>query len=241
MNSTSQQSNTEKKIEAIFWPVTDGETGEIAAYQCDPMMSLGDGNCMNGDDVLMVGGKERVLDQPLLAKNLVSVLELVGQFLRDKEMTGDNSPVIVPLNAVAVSVPSVANAFADKCREIESQFSGRLIFEIFNFPENFTLDYLDQLGILVFPFSKYYTARPSPSQIDFKNFANCNFQGVAFDLKNKPWPADKIRPHLEKFRQSAEFNRLVPHLRGVGSQEILDVARELDFKFFSGSVVQPAQ
>ena len=194
MNASPQPSNSEGKIETSFWPVLEGETGEIVAYHCDPMMSLGDGNCMNGDDVLMVGGKERVLDQAVLSKNLSSILNLVATFLRDKEMSGHLLPVVVPLNAVAVSVPAVATSFADVCREIEGQFSGQLIFEIFNFPERFTLDYLDQLGILVFPFSKYYTARPSPSLIDFKLFANCNFQGVASISRTSPGRRKKSVP-----------------------------------------------
>ncbi len=111
---------------------------------------------------------------------------------------------------------------------------------MFNFAEKLFLDYLDHLGILVFPFCKYYAARPSSSLIDFKLFANCNFQGVAFDLKNKPESADKILPHLVKFYQSAKFNRLVAHFRGVGIQEIFGLACEIEFKYFSGTIVQPA-
>ncbi len=68
MNSSPQPANFDVKIEASFWLVLEDDTGELAAFHCDPMIFLADGNCMTGEEVLMVGGKEKVFGQAVLSK-----------------------------------------------------------------------------------------------------------------------------------------------------------------------------
>ena len=228
-------------FDVAYWPIVRDTETSSSAYYCVPILTDRDGNSLIGDDVLLLGSKERVLDQATLAKNLQSMLNSVFRFLNKRQIAGETPRLIIPLNSAALSVESVSTVFADICREIDKEFSGQMVFEIFNFKDRLTIDQLDKIGILVFPFCRHYIARPSPGLTDFKVFANTNFQGVSFDLMNKPWPVDRIKPHLEKFCNSAEMNRLAPYINGVATKEVYDLTLDLGFKYLNGSGVQQAQ
>tara|TARA_B100000315_G_scaffold210618_1_gene207008 strand:+ start:13933 stop:14652 length:720 start_codon:yes stop_codon:yes gene_type:complete len=238
MNNTAQQQPTgEGRFDAKFWQLESYKHPGQQFYYCSPAFIAADGTAIVGDDFLMAGSEERVLDQKLISHNIFGTIRLVANFLHECKLKGEEAKVVVPLNATAVSVETVAVDFADTCREYFADISDQIIFEMVNFPDKFTIDYLDHIGILVFPFCQEYIARPSPAWTNFTIFANCNFQGVSFDLKNKPWPSDKIRPHLEKFCQSASLNRLTPYLMGAASPDIQGLANELGFKFVAGKAI----
>ena len=235
--AAQQQPVGEGRFDAKFWQLEAFEHPGQQYYYCTPAFIEADGTAMIGDDFLISGSEERVLDQKLISRNIHATIRLVAGFLHDSKLKGEEAKVVMPLNAKAVSVESVASEFADGCREFLADVNGQIIFEMMNLPPKFTIDYLDHLGILVFPFCQEYIARPSPAWTDFTIFANCNFQGVSFDLKNKAWPPDKIQPHLEKFCQSANLNRLTPYLLGAASSDIQGLANELGFKFVAGKAV----
>ncbi len=238
MNEVAQkQTSSEARFDAKFWKLEAIETPEQSFVYCMPAFISSNGSAIVGDALLTVGAEERVLDQELLAKNVVGVIKQVAKFLRTNELEGGEEKVIIPINAEAMSVERVARALTGACRELLNSYNGKIIFEMMNFPAKISIDYLDNLGILVYPFSSEYIARPSPSWTDFTIFANCNFQGVSFDLKNKDWPVDKIRPHLEKFCKSADRNRLTPYLLGAATSDIKGTAIDLGFKFIAGNAV----
>ena len=238
MNDAAQQQPAgEGRFDAKFWRLESYEHPEQPYYYCTPAFIEADGTAVIGDDLLIAGSEERVLDQKLISRNILGTIRLVANFLHDCKLKGEEAKIVVPLNATAVSVEAVATEFADGCREFLADNNSQIVFEMVNLPAKFTIDYLDHLGILVFPFCQEYIARPSPAWTDFTIFANCNFQGVSFDLKNKAWPADKIQPHLEKFCQSANLNRLTPYLLGAASSDIQGLANELGFKFVAGKAI----
>jgi len=233
----TQQPTGEAKFNAKFWRLEAFELLGQSYYYCTLAYIAADGAATFGDALLVAGAEERVLDQKLLTRNILGTIKMVASHLHDCRLKGEEAKVIVPLNAEAVSVGSIASSFTDACRDFLGDYSGQIIFEMMNFPPKFSIDYCDHLGILVYPFCKEYIARPSPAWTDFKLFANCNFQGVSFNLQNKAWPADKIQPHLEKFCQSANLNRLTPYLLGAATSEIQNLAVGLGFKFVAGNAV----
>ena len=202
-----------------------------------PAYISADGSAVFGDALLTMGAENRVLDQELLAKNTVGTIKQVANFLYNAQLEGIAEEVLMPINASALSLDTVARAFTSACREHLNPYVGQVIFEMMNLPTKLSIDYLDNLGILVYLFGPNYIARPDPSRTDFTIFANTNFQGVSFDLKNKAWPVDKIQPHLEKFCQSADRNRLKPYLLGAATPEIQSAAIDLGFKFIAGNAV----
>jgi hypothetical protein len=238
MNGVAQkQPSGEARFDAKFWKLISSEDTDPSFFYCTPAYISADGTAVFGDALLTAGAEERILDQELLAKNVVGVVQQVAKYLHNSKLDGVNAKVVLPINAEAMTVEPVASAFINACREMLSEYNGQIVCEMMNFPAKFSIDYLDNLGILVYSYSPEYIARPNPAWTDFKIFANCNFQGVSFDLKNKAWPTDKIQPHLEKFCKSANMNRLTPYLLGAATPEIQSVAVDLGFKFVAGSAV----
>ncbi|MBT3991491.1 MAG: hypothetical protein HON14_05890 [Rhodospirillaceae bacterium] len=237
MNDVAQQPSGEAKFDAKFWKLDSLEQPENSYFYCTPAFISADGKAIFGDALVTAGAEDRVLDQELLAKNVVGVIQQVAKFLYKSNLEGEKPKVVLPVNSEAMSVDPVASALTSSCRELLNSYNDQVMFELMNFPPKFSIDYLDNLGILIYPFSPDYIARPNPAWTDFTIFANCNFQGVSFDLKNKAWPADKIQPHLEKFCKSATANRLTPYLLGAATPEIQGVAIDLGFKFICGNAV----
>ena len=238
MNDVAQkQPSGEGRFDAKFWKLVSPEETDPPFFYCTPVFISAAGTAIFGDAVLTAGAEERILDQELLAKNVVGVVRQVAKYLHNSKLEGVDAKVILPINAEAMTVEPVASAFTNACREMLSQHNGQVVCEMMNFPAKFSIDYLDKLAILVYSFSHEYIARPNPAWTDFKIFANCNFQGVSFDLKNKAWPADKIQPHLEKFCKSANMNRLAPYLLGAATSEIQELAIDIGFKFVAGNAV----
>ena len=241
MNESTAVSNSATgNLSARFWPVVVSGAPAENLYYCMPEIETAEGDYKSGDEVLLAGSTERILDQARLTSTISEVLIHVGKFLTKHSASGKSITAIVPLNVVGLGLDSFANAFAENCRSIQRQSGGQLVFELFNFPEKFNLEYLDNLSITVFPFCRHYVARPSPGWTDFTIFSNCNFQGVAFDLMDKDWPADRIKPHLKTFCAAAAAGRLDAYAHGIGSEIILDAARRAGFKYLVGSGVQGA-
>lgn len=238
MIDTIQKHSTGKaRFEATFEKLFAFEMPEQSFYYCSPVFIAPDGTKTTGDAYLNAGGKERVLDQAVLSRNTVGTVRLVADFLQDCQAKGETAKVVLPINVVALTIESIASDFTASCRDLLTPYISQITIEMTNFPAKFSIEYLDYLGILVYPFCQQYIARPDPSWTDFKIFTNCNFQGVSFDLKNKDWEVGQIKSHLEKFCESAEAYRLVPYLLGAATSEIKGVAFDLGFKFIAGDAI----
>ncbi|MCW8861686.1 MAG: hypothetical protein OQK07_04610, partial [Rhodospirillales bacterium] len=131
----------------------------------------------------------------------------------------------------------VASVYAEHAREIAREYEGVLVMECFDFPKAFSLDIIDELAILLYPFSPVYLARPDLGVTDFTIYANCNFQGVCADLQNKPWPAAKAGEFLMAFSESARARRLSTYVHGVGSTDVSRVVNEASIDFLDGDVI----
>lgn len=195
---------------------------------------------MSGDAFLIAGSTQRVLGQALMASNLSKMLGHVERFINKISVDGKSATVIVPINVLGLGLSRFANVFAEKCRDMHNNSEGKLVFELFNFPEKFSLDYLDNLSILVFPFCRHYIARPRPGWTNFTIFTNCNFQGVSFHLMGKAWPVDQIKPHLQTFCASAGAGRLHTYVHGIANQAIDKAARSAGFTYLNGTGVRGA-
>ncbi|NQV56131.1 MAG: hypothetical protein HQ503_09765 [Rhodospirillales bacterium] len=240
-HSTINDNAASKGITTEFWPlVVSGAPAENLFY-CVAELTNSSGKVLRGDDALIAGSTERVLDQARLTNTVTEVLVNTRKFLKSRSADGKSATAVVPINAVALSLDSFATAFAKGCRQIAKNTNGKLVFELSNLPGQISLDYLDNLSILMFPFCRHYIARPNPAWTDFSIFTNCNFQGISFHLKDKAWPTDQIQPHLEKFCRSALENRLDPYIHGVENEAILNVARRAGFKYLDGSGVHPPE
>jgi len=69
--------------------------------------------------------------------------------------------LIVPINVIALSFESVASYFTDELPALLGRGSDSLVVELFNFPDHFTLDFLDEIAILL-----RLLHRPSKSRLD---------------------------------------------------------------------------
>lgn len=240
VNEPLSQTNTvPADLTAKFWPVVVSGAPAENLYYCMPEIE-GTGGAMSGDALLVAGSTERILDQALMTSNLSKMLSLVERFINKVSVDGKSPTVIVPINVLGLGLSSFANAFAEKCREIQNNSEGKLVFELFNFPEKLSLEYLDNLAITVFPFCRHYIARPRPGWTNFTIFTNCNFQGVSFHLMDKAWPAEQIKPHLQTFCASAGAGRLHTYLHGIANETLDKAARTAGFTYLNGPGVRSA-
>jgi hypothetical protein len=239
VNETSLQTkNVPANLTARFWPVVVSGAPAENLYYCMPETDGVD--AMAGDALLLAGSTERILDQALMTSNLSKMLDQVERFLGKYSVDGKSVTAIVPINVLGLGLGSFANVFAEKCQAMHNSSDGNLVFELFNFPEKLSLDYLDNLSITVFPFCRHYIARPRPGWTNFTIFTNCNFQGVSFHLMDKAWPAAQIKPHLQTFCASAGGGRLDTYGHGVANEGIGDAARSAGFKYLNGTGVRGA-
>lgn len=241
MNETSLQANTgPAHVTAKFWPVVVSGAPAENLYYCVPEMEAADGAGISCDALLIAGSTQRILDQALMTSNLSKMLTHVEGFINKVSVDGKSATVIVPINVLGLGLSSFANVFAEKCRDMQNNSEAKLVFELFNFPEKLSLDYLDNLSITVFPFCRHYIARPRPGWTNFTIFTNCNFQGVSFHLMDKAWPAVQIKPHLQNFCASAGAGRLHTYVHGIANEAIDKAARSAGFTYLNGAGVRSA-
>ncbi len=214
-------------------------TGEVSTQYCIPGGTGRNGQLLLGDDYLLDGSDGRLLDQALMEARLTTLLKEATKKLSENLASNPGQFVIVPINALALEVESLTTVFGDLCRAIPEDARANLIFEVMNLPRTPQLDVIDNLAILLFPFCRFFIARPQPGCTDFTTFTNCNFQGVCFNLKNKPWPVDKIQPDLAAFKENAFACRMATYLHGCATPEIVAVANGLGFEYLDGSAVEP--
>ena len=220
-------------------PVVHTVAREISAEYCIPGGTGRNGQLLLGDDYLLDGSDGRLLDQGLMEARLTTLMKAAAGKLIQNLAADSGKFVIVPLNALALEVESLTKVFGELCRSIPEEARTNLIFEVMNLPRTPPLEMVDNLAILLFPFCRFFIARPQPGCTDFTVFTNCNFQGVCFNLKNKPWPVDKIRPDLAAFKESAFAGRMATYLHGCATPEIVAAANGLGIEYLDGSAVKP--
>ena len=237
-NMTSEKAIAERlkpgELTVVPRPVVYLPEGRVQAFYAVPMKRTSDGEVLIGHDLLAQGVAGERLDHGLLAANARRILNGAALKAKDMVLTGVMAPMIVPLNALALGLTEIASEFTETCREIDDDVRANFVFEVGNFPKKLPLSLIDDLAILMYPFCRYYLARPNVGQLDLKVFANTNFQGVALDFRDKPWPIGKAKPAIEKFFASAQRQRLSTYLHGVGSKEILEAAMACPFDFADG-------
>lgn len=243
---TTTTSEKEKLIKGLepgqlkvhFRPVIDARDRATVAYYCVPYAKTQEDDLMVGDEFVEAGSMGKKLDAEVLSKNVRRLVRSISTQMMTKISLGTDAQVIVPINAEAMTLNSVASALAEECRQVEKAAMSMVTFEAVHFPKGHALSILDDLAILLYPFSDRYIGRPPSGSLDFTSFANTNFAGVTFDLKNKAWPVDKVRPFLENFTTSAKNNRLSTYLHGVGTPEIASLAEELGYDFVDGDAIE---
>ena len=222
---------------AFFRPMRKTSDGSCPAHYCIPARRANNGQLAIGDAILLEGSMGKALETKTLEKNITWMMTRTITFMRAARSRGDSPAVIVPMNSAALRSKEVASAFTQKCREIDQDMKDQFTVEAFNFPKNMSLGYLDDIAILLYPFSPVYIARPNMGWSDFTVLANCNFQGASIDLHDKPWPIEKAQPYLEDFVRNCQANRLPAYAHGMGTPEIASAAKAAGFDYLDGKVV----
>lgn len=221
----------------LYRTIRDTTSGSLAGYYLVPAHRTHDGSLESGDAVLLKGTEGKALDVKTIAKTTTWLVSEGIKFLRNLRNSGEVGMVVVPLNARGLILKQVASEFAAACRALDNDLVGRFIIEVCHFPKIVDMSFLDDLAILLYPFSPIYIARPNTGWTDFKLIANCNYQGVAIDLQDKAWPAEKVGPFLAEFVRNARSNRLPAYLHGVGSPAIASAGNEAGFDFLDGRLI----
>ncbi len=219
-----------------FIPVIDAMTGETMAYYCRPSGPGADGAALSDEAFLASGSKE---DQSLDAAPAITNMRLTldAAFQKARELAGGGAGLIAPINGQGLANETMANIFTSVCQENGKDAVGDIVFEVTNASDQATMDFLDELAVVMFPFCKAYTARVPLDVPDVKVYCTCNYAGVAIDLENKPWTGEEVGDRLAALVQMAEGANLKAHVHGIGTEEVLSIAQAAGAHLIDGDAV----
>lgn len=223
----------------IFRPVLALAEGQIHRLYAEPRLARSEGGELIDEEFLKQGSDSRSANTKQLAASHAFVVRQAGRKLAELEADGNAAAkVIVPLSGVALMHRDVAGRFTEECRAIPRAAYSRLIFEITGLTDESKMSYLDDLAIILHAFCDQYIARITPTLPDPKIFSTCNYAALTLHLMDKPWPIAALRPQLTRMVERARNARLETILYGVGTDEILEMAREIGFDFAGGAAVE---
>lgn len=217
-----------------YRPIVDADGVHINTFRCRPYFRAVDGTVFGTEVVL--GHKGDI--ENTAARNAL-VLKLAFKALTRARTQDDDVKLIVPINSVALASREGRIVIHHAFEELLESLRSLIIVEVLNLPEKVSIDSLSDITIPMIPFTQNFIAEPHPATEDFTVFANCNYQGMIFDVSSFGDDIQVQRDKLTDFWAAATKARLKLMVRNIGGQEIADMAVRLEAQGMDGSLFGP--
>lgn len=221
-----------------YAPVVRGNSETIGMFRCKPVFRSADGQEFGIDMVLGHKG-----DIENTAQRNAAILRIAFKALVRARAQGHEVQLVLPVNSVALASRAGATIIHDVFAELDVGCRAGIIVEVFNLPERVSVDSLSEITIPMLPYTHVFLARPHPAMEDFTVFANCNYQGVAYDLgthsQNGQDAQDRL-DHLTDFWAETTKRRLGLCVHDLADADTLNTLRRWEARFIDGPVIGAA-
>ena len=222
----------ENVLSARFQPVLLHGQSAINTFRVVPNLSKADGAVRLGNSVISYSG-----DPVKTAKTNASVLDAAFSQLAMASEEGKKLRLIVPINSYSVVGSEGATLIVTVIKKLPKELRNSIIVELFDFPENLSMNVLEDDIVPLFPFFENYIAAPADDMDDFTIFANCNLLGVSMDLTALDQSAEQTGKKIMKFWASATKRRLKLFFQGVADQGVKQTAERYEAMGIDGPII----
>lgn len=222
----------ENVLSVRFQPVILNGQEAINTFRAVPMLHAIDGSVRTGNNIISYSG-----DPVKTAKTNATVLSAAFAELAKAAEAGKNLRLIVPINSYSVVGNEGATIIVLAIKKLPKELRKNIIVELFDFPENVTMNVLEDDIVPLFPFFEHYIAQTPPEMDDFTVFANCNFLGVSIDLAELDQTAELTGKKIMKFWASATKRRLKLFFEGVSDPGVKQTALRYEAMGIDGAII----
>jgi hypothetical protein len=212
-----------------YAPTRRNDTAAIEVFRCLPIYQTAEGDEFGIDVVL--GHKDNIENT---AQRNAAILRLAFNALERAHAQGHYVNLILPVNSIALASREGATIIHDVFGELDKACRSATIIEIFNLPERVSIDSLSDITIPMLPYTDRFIAHPHAAMEDLTVFANCNYQGVVFNMETAPDDPQQKLDALTDFWGAATKRRLGLCVQGAAEPEIVSAAQRWEAMFIDG-------
>lgn len=217
-------------LDITYRPVWEIDKPEIDLFQARPVLRTAD-----GEEIPNYMPLVRLTTIDATMKRQVKYLKQAFQALRLRFERGERFRLLVRINSLALATTEAASIVTDVFRELNVEERQHIVVEVTDFPQNMSLDNMDDITIPLMPFFDNLLACPELDRTDYTLFANLNYAGVCLDLGDKPMDLKLAGKLFELFASRAAPRRLPMWILGIPAQDVANVARISQAAVLSGA------
>ncbi len=225
----------ETVISAIFQPVLLNGQELINTFRAIPILTKADGTVISGNDVIPYVG-----DLVKTAKINAAVLDTAFAELAQATDAGKKLRLIIPLNSYSVVSNEGATLIVTAIKKLPKELRSNIIVEIFDFPENITMNVVEDNIVPLFPFFEHFIAAPPSGMDDFTIFANCNFLGVSINLADMDQTDELTQKKIMNFWAAGTKRRLKLFFEGIADPSVKEIAERYEAMGIDGPIIGEA-
>lgn len=219
-------------IHVRFWPVLRVGAEQAETYRCQPVLETAAGKKVSGPAMLEHRGDA----QDTAERNAEVVRRSFSNLVKASHL-GPPPRLIVPVDCSCLALKEGATAIVTEIKKLAEPLRRAVVMEVVNLPALLSLNILEDATIPLLPFCDFLIARPNPGMEDYVMFANCNYQGVSIDLKNRNLPSKVVHKRLKTFWAAARRARLQMFIEGIASKEAVETAERYEAEGMDGKLV----
>lgn len=217
-------------LDIVYRPVWEVDTPLVDLFQARPILRTADGvEIPNYMPLVRLPTIEATM------KRQVKYLNQAFQALHIRFERGERFRLLVRINSLALATTEAASVVTEVFRGLSKGVRDNVVIEVSDFPQNMSLDNMDDITIPLMPFFDNLLACPELDRTDYTLFANLNYAGVTMHLNDKPMDLKLAGKLLQLFASRAAPRRLPMWVLGLPSQEVANVARMSEAAALSGS------
>lgn len=202
-----------EEVLVVFRPVWRGSQEGLEIMRCLPAAPAKGQLAQNGEAAA-------------LAQHTLGMLESAFRALTYAASKRGPFRLMVSISSACLVNGQVAAAIVGLAKKLDPVLRKAVIIELYDFPDNFKLDYLDDATIPLMAFFDNFIAASPLGMKDFTVFTNCNYFAVSLNMGHFGTPMEASSA-LEKFCAKAEQARLKVFVHGAIKREIVDLAKSL--------------
>ena len=217
-------------LDITYRPVWEIDAPQVDLFQARPILRTS-----GGEEIPNYMPLVRLTTIDATMKRQVTYLNQAIQALRIRFARGERFRLLVRINSLALATSEAASVVTEVFRGLSKEERDHMVIEVSDFPQNMSLDNMDDITIPLMPFFDNLLACPELDRTDYTLFANLNYAGVTMHLNDKPMDLKLAGKLFSLFSSRAAPRRLPMWVLGIPSQDVANVARMSEASVLSGA------
>lgn len=217
-------------LDIVYRPVWEVDRMPVDLFYAKPILRDSAGDEIPGSMPLV-----RLDTVDATMKRQVKYLKQAFEAMSLRFQRGERFRLMVRINSVALATSEAAGEVTDTFRLIDAEQRKHVVVEVTDFPQNLSVNNMDDITVVLMPFFDTIVARPAQDMTDYTLFANLNYAGVCLDLGDKAFDLKLAGKLFKLFSSRAAVRRLPMWIFGLASPELAKLARISSAAALSGS------